>query len=812
MTVFLIATKIFFRELRSGQILLMFLSLSLAVGIVASITFFTDRLDSSLMMESKQFLGGDFKYESSTPLDESLFPIEDYSYAVIYEFGSVLGSTKRFQLASVKSVSSPYPLIGEIEILKANNEKVIRANPPKAGKVWLDSRLANLLEVDVGQKINIGEIYLLVSGIILSESDRGAGSFAFAPKAIMNSSDLDEAKVIQPGSRVRYSYVFIGSQEAIKLLENFFRSIKKPGDEITTPGNESSPLGRAIKRASNFFLLGALLAIILSSLAIAICSLQFTRRHVDYVAIFKALGLTPIEIRNAYLIILSLIALFSFFTGIFLGWMVQISFMNLLQDYFPSNLPLPGFEPYLISLTTALLCLIGFAYPILRNLFNLSPNVILRKSEKNLNTFDSSIYIVGGLSAFYVLLVFFIRDFYLTNIIFFSILVFGGIIFALIYGVFHFIKPMGLNPLKPMKMLAFELSRRKLFNSMQIVAITVAVALSLVAYSASTNLVGSWQSSLPDDAPNNLLFNIYDGEKESLIDFLKLNEIVVEPLFPVTSARFQRLNSKKEIDRTFNFTWMNELPEGNEVIAGKWFENKNNGISISSEISERYELMVDDQIVIDIAGKRINSYIQSIREVNWESFSPNFFAIGFPDDFKEISSTYITSFHIPEEKKPLSSEIMRAFPTISYISLDAIISEVQSIISKVSQALKLILGLTLIAGIFLMLATIQESFRQREKQNAILKTLGLNRKVMQKNTFMEYLSIGLFSGLLGSMLAVITTFFIEEIVFEINSQIYWEVIFIGAVSSILVIGIIAALFTFYLSSKTPKDVLRGADG
>jgi putative ABC transport system permease protein len=144
--------------------------------------------------------------------------------------------------------------------------------------------------------------------------------------------------------------------------------------------------------------------------------------------------------------------------------------------------------------------------------------------------------------------------------------------------------------------------------------------------------------------------------------------------------------------------------------------------------------------------------------------------------------------------------------------LDAIISEVQSIISKVSQALKLILGLTLIAGLFLMLATIQESFKQREKQNAILKTLGLNRKVMQKNTFMEYLSIGLFSGLLGSMLAVITTFFIEEIVFEINSQIYWEVILIGAFGSILVIGIIAAIFTFYLSSKTPKDVLRGADG
>ena len=125
MTIFSLALKIFYREFRSGQLVLMFLSLSLAVGIVASITFFTDRLDSSLMMESKQFLGGDLKYESSTPLDESIFPAGDFSYAVIYEFGSVLGSAKKFQLASVKSVSPPYPLIGEIEILKSELDQAI---------------------------------------------------------------------------------------------------------------------------------------------------------------------------------------------------------------------------------------------------------------------------------------------------------------------------------------------------------------------------------------------------------------------------------------------------------------------------------------------------------------------------------------------------------------------------------------------------------------------------------------------------------------------------------------------------------------
>ena len=812
MTIISLASKIFFRELKSGQLLLMFLSLTLAVGIVASITFFTDRLDSSLLFESKQFLGGDLKFESSSALDETNFPDGSYTYATIYEFGSVLGAKNNFQLSSVKSVSSPYPLVGEIEILKKGNDKVIKRSPPKSGEVWLDSRLARLLEVSPGDQINIGEKDFYVSGIIISESDRGAGSFAFAPKAIMNSADLEEANVIQPGSRVRYSYLFQAAGENIQRLEDFFQFIKKPGDEIVTPDNEASPLGRAIKRASNFFLLGALLAIILSSLAIAICSLQFTRRHIDYVAVFKALGLSPNQIKKMYVYIFGLIALFSFLVGISIGWIVQISFIELLKEYFPTNLPSPSFDPYFISLVTAFLCLMGFSYPILRNLFNLSPNVILRKTEKNIDVVNSSLYLVGGLGSFYVLLIFFIKDFVLTNVIFFSILVFAGLIFLMIFGIFYFIKPLGLNPLKPMKMLAFELSRRKLFNSMQIVAMTVAIALSLVAYSASTNLVSSWENSLPKNAPNNLLFNIYEGEISNLLDFLEINEINTEPIYPVTSARFKRKESGKEIDRTFNFTWMKELPEGNEIVAGNWFEESKNGISISTEISERYDLKIDDVIIIDLAGEKIESYVQSIREVNWENFSPNFFAIGSPENFQNISSTFITSFHIPTEKNGLSVELVKNFPTISFISLDAIISEVQSIISKVSQALKLILGLTLIAGLFLMLATIQESFKQREKQNAILKTLGLGRKVMQKNTFLEYLSIGLFAGILGSILAVITTFFVEELVFEINPKIYWDVILIGAVSSLLVIGVIAALFTFYLNLKTPKDVLRGADG
>ena len=122
---------------------------------------------------------------------------------------------------------------------------------------------------------------------------------------------------------------------------------------------------------------------------------------------------------------------------------------------------------------------------------------------------------------------------------------------------------------------------------------TVAIALSLVAYSASTNLISAWENSLPENAPNNLLFNIYEGEKDNLIDFLGRNEIGSNKIYPVTSARFQRKSSGKEIDRTFNFTWMSELPSGNEIIAGNWFKDKENGISIKCMWTEIYCMKIE---------------------------------------------------------------------------------------------------------------------------------------------------------------------------------------------------------------------------
>ena len=810
MTLFFLAIRIFLREIKSGQMIIMLMSLIVAIGILSSIALFSDRLQKSLDAESREFLGGDLKFESSYELDELLMPKVDFDYSKSHVFGSVLSFGDEFRLATVKSVDSFYPLEGEIELSNALNNYFV-TSPPKSGEVWLDKRILDFLGVHIGQSISLGDKDFLVSNTIVNEPDRGSSSFAFAPRAIINSIDLKETNILKPGSRVRYIYLFKAGQENLDIIENYFQNIKKPGDEIVFFNDESSPLGESFSRASNFFLLGAFLSIIIASLTVSICTLQFIRKHISYVAILKALGLSPKNIRFTYLSIFGLIGVVATLLGILMGWLIQLNFIFLLKDYFPTNFPSAGPQPYVISGAIVFFCLLVFSFPVLSRLFKVPPNEILRKSEfEKLPIFKIFINASLGLIFFYLLLILFTQNILLTNIIFFSIMALVLFIFALVFFVFAAIKPESLNPLKPLKMIFFELNRRKFSNSLQIISLTLSIAISLIAFSASSNLISAWKTSLPDTAPNNFAINITETEIPDFLKFLEKNDVKSEKIYPVTSARFFKVNPKKEdekIDRTFNFTWMTNLPEGNQIIEGSWFGKEKNGISISNEISERYNLKLNDKITIEISGKSRDSYVQSIREVNWENFSPNFFAIGYKEDFENNVSTYITSFFVSQDKKTFSSEFIKRFPTVSIISLSELIAEIQGIISKVSEAFKLILGLTVVSSIFLLIATVQESFKQREKQAAILKTIGASSKLLQRNSFLEFLSLALIAGFLGSSLAQTTTYFLEKNIFEIEPKIYLNIWFVGMLASVIVIGVLSLIFSNLINRKTPKEVL-----
>ena len=803
-----LSLKLFFREVRSGYLTSMLISLILAVTIVSGISLFTDRLEQALDGETEEFLGGNLKFESNQnlikPLIDSL-ELKDTNYMEMVLFASVIFSENEMQLSSVKAVDNSYPLVGEIELKDSTGIYTVKTNP-NPGTVWMDERLKNLLLLDYGDEIYIGDARLIFTAAITYEPDRASGNFAFAPKTIMNMSDVKATNVIQPGSRVEYNYLFKGSEEEIAQVKKFLESSKENGDEIEMLNEDSSSLGRTVSRSENFFLLGGLIAVLLSACTIGIASQRFTRRHVSYVAILKTLGMKTFQIRILYLLLFMYTTILTLAIGLTLGWILQSNFISLMSSYFPSELPPPSLYPLLITCLTALICQFGFIYPHILKLLSVSPMRVLKDSislsQETIPVFSM------GLLAFLLLLYLYTNQLTLSLIIFLGVVSFSLLGIGSIYLILGQ-SGVGLGATNSVTLAISELRRRKLGNSFQIFAFTVAIGLSLITFSASKNLLGSWQNSIPEDSPNNFAINITLEDKKNMEIFFAKNQVVPTPFFPVTNATVERKEENKEIiDRNFNITWIDELPEQNGILEGEWFqEGITNGVSISDEISERYKLKLGDEIILKVNEELIETYIQSIRTVNWDNFSPNFFVIGHPALFKNVTSNYITSFFIPIEKQQLAAELMREFRTVSVFSIEELIEQVKEIIGQVTKALNSILLLTCLSAIFLAFSALQDGFSVRRHQSAILRTLGASNTLIKSSALIEFALLGLISGTLGALMAYAGIYFIETRVFETTANFYPEIWILGPLIGLVIVSMLCLYLINGIIKQSPKELL-----
>lgn len=804
-----LSIKLFMREIRSGYLTSMLLSLVLAVTIVSGISLFTDRLEKVLNSETQEFLGGDLKFESNdNSIKEALktLNLRDSQSSEMAVLASVIFSEEEMQLSSIKAVDNSYPLIGELELQNDSGTYTTKEGPAP-GTLWIDERLKNLLSLEYGDEMYLGDATFVFKATIIYEPDRGSTNFAFAPKTIMNLKDLDKTNLIQPGSRVEYNYLFTGTDQEINQIRKTLEENRNPGDDIESLNEDESSLGKTIDRSENFFLLGGLIAVLLSACTIGISSQRFARRHISYVAILKTLGMNLFQIRSLYLLLFFYTTILTLVLGLGLGWFLQSSFINLMDSYFPSELPSPSLYPLYVTCVTVLICQFGFIYPHISKLLDISPMRVL-KNDISFNQNLLPVFIMG-LLAFLLLLYIYTNQITLSLIIFSGVIIFSFVGIGLIYLLLGKSK-LGLGAQDAVTLALSELRRRRLSNSFQIFAFTVAIGLSLITFSASKNLLGSWQDSIPDDAPNNFAINITKEDKESMKLFLSEKDIEIDLFYPVANAQITRKQDKNNvIDRNFNITWIKDLPEQNKIVDGEWFqEEEENGISISDDISERYNLKMNDEVIIQMEDGSIETYIQSIRTVDWESFSPNFFVIGHPSLFEEKSSTHITSFFIPKSKQKVAAELMREFRTVSVFSIEELIQQIRDIVDQVTKALNSILLLTCLSALFLAFSALQDGFDQRRHQSAILRTLGATGKLVKVSSLIEFSILGLISGLLGSSIAHTGVYFIETRVFETIPGFYPEIWLLGPVIGILIVSGLCLYLVNGLMRQSPKDLLK----
>ena len=187
-----IAWRLFWRELSRGELWVIAFSLFLAVLTVVSLSGITESVRSALYQRSANFVAADKILRSSVGFNEQVqqqaTALELKSSRQV-QFNSMLFAKDLMQLVSVKAVSATYPLRGELKLSSSVTDATVAASL-QPNQLYLESRLYSLLDIQVGDSLELGEKVFTAAGVIVAEPDAPLSVFGSSPRVLMHLDDV----------------------------------------------------------------------------------------------------------------------------------------------------------------------------------------------------------------------------------------------------------------------------------------------------------------------------------------------------------------------------------------------------------------------------------------------------------------------------------------------------------------------------------------------------------------------------------------------------------------------------------------------
>ncbi|WP_027947880.1 ABC transporter permease [Litchfieldella anticariensis] len=840
------------RDLRAADVRALFVALALAVAAATMIGFFLDRLERGLERQASQMLGGDLVLEQSQPFDEGLRrELHDAGLTVSdqVDMVSMVSSEGAFQPASLKVVDDHYPLYGMVHVDRGEGAEQV-ASGPKVGEIWLAPRLARLIEVSLGDDIQIGRTSLTVSGFIEREPDQSAGFSNFNPRLMMNLADLEATDLVQPGSRVEFELLAAGPPEAVASLEGRLDQLRREGVEVRDVRIDRPGLGRSLERAEKYLSLAGLAAVLLAGVAVAMATRRYVDRHLDTAALLRCFGASQAQLTRLFALQLLWLALAASLLGALLGLAGQAGLLMLLTRFLPLELPPPGLLPLWLGMLTALAVLVGFAGPTLLRLKRVSALKVLRRE---LDPLPASAWVVVAMASlvFGGLLWLYSGDAWLS----FGLLS-GGVVmlvalwavgWLLLGGVLRLASRVpvsnggnGHDLRQAIRLGARQLARRRRASLGQMLAFAVTFAAMAMIALVRGDLLTTWQAQLPENTPNYFAINIQPGERQAFIETLEGASDELTALYPMVRGRITAINDQPprevvpvdaqgdgSLRRELNLTWRETLPEGNRVVAGEWFDSleaagSGSGgwydeidtqspprvpISMEDGLANRLGLGLGDTLTFTIGGEDITGEIASLRNLDWDSFRPNFFVIFPPGVLERFGHSYITAFHLPRDNNDVLRRLVDNFPGVSLLNVEAILAQVRDLLGQVTRAVEFVLGFVLLAGVSVLYAALIASRPMRAHESGLLRVFGAGDRLLSRVQGAEFAVLGFTSGLMGALLAELAAGGIYIGWLDLAPRIHWGLWVTLPLGGALLIGIIGHVLSRGVRKQAPMASL-----
>ncbi|MFT5881351.1 MAG: putative ABC transport system permease protein [Moritella sp.] len=817
-------------ELKRGELTIILLAIVLAVSAVFALSGFSSRVRQALFAESSTFIAADRVLDTGRAIDPTIL-VKATSFGLAQaqqvQMSSMVFAQDNMLLAALSAVSDSYPLRGKLLVspsLDLNAAVAVNAPPPD--EVWLEGSVLKKLNISLGDSIEIGVASFKVTGIITQIPDASFGVFNAGPTLLINANAVQNTGLIQPGSRLSYKYLFAGEAEQIKQFEQWLTPKLTENQQWYDIRSQKSPLANALNKADKYLSLASMLGIVLASVAVAVASRRYSQRHQPIVAVFKAMGASKSYIAKLYSLHWALLCLFSIAVGLLLGYLILNLGLYAMRDYIDTSSSASMLYPLFVAIATGVICALAFAITPLRELVNTSPMTLLRGN--NGQSKSGVLAQLPALVAVFSLLYLFSNDAVLSG----ALLV-GGLIVAVILLLFGRLfmllsRSAGTKAGKSWHLALANLKRRSGENSVQLISFTIAIQLLLVIVVMKNSLIDDWQQQLPDNTANRFLVNISASQVDQVNKFVNSLPIESSGLFPVVRGRLTEINGdkitrkvSKETDegtdngrqgvgRELNLTWRTTLPYQNEIIAGQWWQadNARPEVSIESTLADKLDITVGDSLTFQLGSEQVKVMVSNIRKVNWQTLQPNFYMIFNPQVLADFPATYIASLYVPDQHKKALQHFLSEYPTITLINVDAIINQLRSVIGQVSIAIEFILILVVLAGCLVLVAQVQASMEERERELAILRTLGASGRLLRNSVLLEFVSLGAIAGLMASIAMELGVYILQTRIFSMPGSFHFEYWLLAIVAGAGFVGLVGLFSCWRLLNLSSVTLIR----
>ena len=766
------------RDLRAGELRLLIVAVTLAVAALTAVGFFADRLKGGLSRDARQLLGGDAVIVSDQPTAPGfeaqaralgLQSVTTLVFPSMARAPDAKGGASR--LIALKAVTEGYPLRGSLEIATQPDGPGARTREvPRRGEAWVDAAVLEALDLRMGDALLLGDAQLRIARIITLEPDRGAGFLNFVPRVMIHAGDLPATRLVQPASRVNWRFAVAGADRDVARFSDWaVAQTKRPevrGVRVESLEGGRPEMRQTLDRAEKFLNLVALLAALLSAVAVALAARGFASRHLDDCAMLRVLGESQRTIARSYTVEFAAIGLFASLLGVAIGYAVHFVFILLLGGLVETSLPPAGLWPVAFGMGMGLTLLLAFGLPPVLQLAQVPPLRVIRRDVGNLR--PASLLVLGvGVAGFVALLLAASSDLQLGGIAVGgfagAVLVFAGLSWVAVKLLRRLVNE--ATAPRWLVLATRQISARPAYTVVQTSALAVGMLALVLLVLLRTDLIASWRQATPPDAPNRFVINVLPEQSDAFVKKLRAAGVRRLDWFPMFRGRLVAVNgravtpddfvddrARRLVDREFNLSFAASQPEHNEVVAGRWQPEERGTVSVEEGIATTLGLKLGDTLRFDVAGMTSEARITSLRKVDWGSMRANFFVMYPVSVLPDMPVTYMGAFRAPEVRG-FDNALVRAFPNVTNVDMTTTLNQVQSVLDKVIRAVEFLFGFTLAAGLVVLFAAVAATREERAREFAIMRAVGARASLLRQVQRAELAGVGLLAGFLASVVA-----------------------------------------------------------